>query len=405
MALESANGEGFVDDHQPNLECITESGKIFTKDGRLKCFVVMPFGSRSEYAKGELESNYVYKHIICPALDRCTKAIGTKIEMIREADKTSAGSITKSILLNLAKADICIVDITGLNPNVFFELGIRYCLKDKVTILLKQHGTAIPFDISGFRCISYECYLPDAAISAITDFLVASQSESRYIDSLVFETFPEMRVEIPGLVESFGEKSSNDGSMSWVEWWTKVLDLSRLLREPFENGRYVPSAVLGISNGGLMLADLLGREVFKGIPVLSLWANRFYADKTKSPGCYYFDNPYNKAMIQTVKVLHGEAPSLLLVDDIVSTGATIEQATSFLRNELGPECQILFTPLYCRSADFLEPIQHLLPTGYKKGTIFQIDKTAYVKSLANGGTFLPYKKQLNDGRPYQRRAP
>ncbi|MFO7734018.1 MAG: hypothetical protein R6X21_10270 [Candidatus Aminicenantes bacterium] len=288
--------------------CLLESkdldshGKLFSDSAGLKCFVIMPFGSKNEYDKGEKESKFIFKYIICPALKAMEKSEKSPIEVIREVDKSTAGNITKSILNNIARADICIVDITGLNPNVFFELGIRYSLKEKITILIKQAKTEIPFDISGFKCISYDCYEPDDAILSIADFLINGRTGTRYIDSLVFEVFPEMRVEIPGLLDSCGEKRSGAGHLSWIEWWEKVIELSNLLRDAYDNGRFVPHAVLGISNGGLMLADLLVREVFKGKPVLSLWADRHRTDKKElDRACYYFDNSFNIATIKTIK--------------------------------------------------------------------------------------------------------
>ncbi|MCG8643807.1 MAG: phosphoribosyltransferase domain-containing protein [Desulfobacterales bacterium] len=390
------------DSYDLPLSDFSEGKKEFSENSKLKCFVIMPFGSRKEYSKGVKESNFVYKHIICPSIKILEKKEDVKIEVIREVDKAAAGSITKSILHNIANADICIVDITGLNPNVFFELGIRYCLREKITILIKQYETVMPFDISGFKCISYDCFEPDIAVSAIADFLISGRKGHRYVDSLVFETFPDMRVEIPDLVESVGEKRSHEGYMSWIEWWDRVIQLSRLLRDAYDNGRFVPVAVFGISNGGLMLADLLVREVFKGVPVLSLWANRLNTDKKDlDRGCYYFDNDFNKALIKTLKNNISESPTLLIVDDIVSTGATSEQASYFMKRELGGDCQILFTPLYCRSIDYLEAIRDMLPTGFKEGKIFHIDETKYFESLARGGSFLPYRKVLaGEKRPY-----
>jgi O-acetyl-ADP-ribose deacetylase (regulator of RNase III) len=56
----------------------------------------------------------------------------------------------------IASASVVVCDVTTLNPNVFYELGIRHALRDKVTVLLKRRGAAIPFNIEGLRVISYE---------------------------------------------------------------------------------------------------------------------------------------------------------------------------------------------------------------------------------------------------------
>jgi hypothetical protein len=68
-----------------------------------------------------------------------------------------SGAIMKHILEEMARADVVIFDVTGGNPNVFYELGIAHVIKgtDKV-LLLKQNGSAVPFDVVGYRFLSYD---------------------------------------------------------------------------------------------------------------------------------------------------------------------------------------------------------------------------------------------------------
>ena len=50
-----------------------------------------------------------------------------------------------------------IADLTGRNPNVFYELGIVQMVKDvEKVILLTQDTEEIPFDVRIFRCIAYK---------------------------------------------------------------------------------------------------------------------------------------------------------------------------------------------------------------------------------------------------------
>lgn len=364
---------------------------------KMKCFVIMPFGSNDEYARGNIESDYIYKYIICPGINKFEKEMNTEVCIVREVDRGIPGSITKSIINNIAESDICITDITGKNANVFLELGIRYSLRHKTTILLRQENTNIPFDIAGFRCITYDCFDPERAIDAIADFLLSSINDISVIDSLVFETFPNMEVHIPGVVTSTRE-SFGLLPLTWDEWWFKVLDLARLLKDPYDNGRFVPSVILGISNGGLMIADLLGREVFKGVPIVSLWANRWLTDKNEvDQSCYYFDNEFNKCIIQTVKnyatKLNGVI-TVLLVDDLVFTSSTISQATFFLKKELKCNFDVLFAPLYCRDTDYLQTIEDILPFSYKNGSIFSISREQYYERLRTQHASFPYRKSL-----------
>ncbi len=74
----------------------------------------------------------------------------------RRADDFRAPNILESILRGIAQAEFVLADLTGANPNVFYELGIAHCAKDAVrVILLAQDMTFVPFDLRHLRCITY----------------------------------------------------------------------------------------------------------------------------------------------------------------------------------------------------------------------------------------------------------
>ncbi len=59
--------------------------------------------------------------------------------------------ITKSI----EKARIIVADLTGRNPNVFYEVGIAHTL-NKTVLLLAQNIDDVPFDLRHRRVLIYE---------------------------------------------------------------------------------------------------------------------------------------------------------------------------------------------------------------------------------------------------------
>lgn len=67
----------------------------------------------------------------------------------------SPADILREIILDLDRAELVLADLTGLNPNVMYELGIRHAFCKK-TILLTQDLKELPFDVSGHFCIEYE---------------------------------------------------------------------------------------------------------------------------------------------------------------------------------------------------------------------------------------------------------
>jgi len=63
-------------------------------------------------------------------------------------------SILEQIYNQIAKADIVVSDMTGRNPNVFYEAGYAHAI-GKRTILLTQKAEDIPFDLKHYPHIIY----------------------------------------------------------------------------------------------------------------------------------------------------------------------------------------------------------------------------------------------------------
>jgi hypothetical protein len=67
------------------------------------------------------------------------------------------GHIIEDILRCIGEAEIVVADVTGKNPNVFYELGIAHMVKDlEKVLILTQTMDDVPFDLRPFRCITYE---------------------------------------------------------------------------------------------------------------------------------------------------------------------------------------------------------------------------------------------------------
>jgi len=94
----------------------------------------------------------VLDYLIIPALRNC----GFSPENIIRADKLySPGSINSDIIALIKSSDLCIIDVTGMNPNVMYECGMRHG-NGKPYIMMARAGERLPFDISGLRTIQYD---------------------------------------------------------------------------------------------------------------------------------------------------------------------------------------------------------------------------------------------------------
>src|SRR3974390_1966415 len=109
------------------------------------CFVICPIGDENTPIRKR--SDQIFKHIIEPAV----KEDGYKC--LRSDHIPSPGLITSQVIEHLINSDLVIADLSGHNPNVFYELTIRHAIQ-KPFIQLIERGEKIPFDISGLRTIS-----------------------------------------------------------------------------------------------------------------------------------------------------------------------------------------------------------------------------------------------------------
>jgi hypothetical protein len=121
------------------------------------CGVVMPISS----IDGCTESHWA------DVLEIVTEAIeeaGFQANLVSNAD--DVGIIHKRIIQNLYDNPIVVCDVSGKNPNVMFELGMRLAF-DKPTVIIKDEKTAYAFDTSAIEHIEYP---RDLRFSRIVDF-------------------------------------------------------------------------------------------------------------------------------------------------------------------------------------------------------------------------------------------
>jgi hypoxanthine phosphoribosyltransferase len=381
----------------------------------ISTFVLMPFGASGEYSGGVTESEYVFTEIIELGVNEAAKQFNSLsddeksrsevcFKIRREVDKNQTGSITAAIVRNIVKADVVIVDITGRNPNVFLELGIRYALRNKVTVLLAQIGTQIPFDIKVYRYIEYDRFKPAETRKRIAESILEGLSDLVTSDSVVFDVLPSMSVNIPGVAESFGEAAiTRRDVMSWDEYMGRIEDTCSYLETAVREYRYLPDAIVGITNGGLVAADLIGKRVYAGrdTPVLSLWAKR-HVFKGQS-AFWYFDNEYNDAMMESIrKVASKDARdtiNILLIDDHMGTGSTAVQAVAYIKDRLGEHVRITYIPIVSRRLDNIGVVEEFLPymCRDKEGRpIFNISREQFLLQLPTVALYFPYlTKQVN----------
>ena len=104
-----------------------------------KAFVLMPF---------EPEFNSIYEDLIKPALE------DAGYDVARADSFLDQQNILRDIVRGIATADLVVADLTTLNPNVLYELGLCHGL-GLPTVLLAQSMEEVPFDLRGYRIQTY----------------------------------------------------------------------------------------------------------------------------------------------------------------------------------------------------------------------------------------------------------
>jgi len=132
---------------------------------RRRVFVVMPFGKkeapkkpRTDLPLGAKEQEEtlrvdfddVYKKLFQPSLE----AAG--LQPFRADDEGAAGDILKDMFAELVTADFVLADISILNANVFYELGIRHMVGPRGVICLHAGWADRPFDVAPQRTFKYD---------------------------------------------------------------------------------------------------------------------------------------------------------------------------------------------------------------------------------------------------------
>ena len=145
------------------------------------CFVIMPFGKEGSTEREQFDDTY--ENIIKKAVEES----GLGLKCVRADEITRPGSIIDDIIRYAIKSKCVIADMTGKNPNVFYELGIRHSFSGR-TILLAQSSNDLPFDVGPQRTIMYSNSTSAEAEKAekkLIEFLVEMDRESSISNSPV----------------------------------------------------------------------------------------------------------------------------------------------------------------------------------------------------------------------------
>ena len=106
---------------------------------KTKCFLAMPYGPN-------------WFTSVRDVVEDAVTTAGYEFDIA--ADISKPGNIMQQVWGSIRQAPVVIADLTGLNANVMYEVGVAHALGKQV-VLITQEPSAIPFDIRGNRWYAY----------------------------------------------------------------------------------------------------------------------------------------------------------------------------------------------------------------------------------------------------------
>lgn len=158
------------------------------------CFVIIGFGPKTDFETGNIfDLDKTFDNLIKPAFDE----LG--IDCFRAKDIRHSGNIDVPMYEWILNADIVVADISTLNPNALYELGVRHALRPNTTIVISEDKTKYPFDLNHTIISKYEHLGKDIGVSEAKRFkeelkaIVLEVLKSNKNDSPVYTYLPKLQ--------------------------------------------------------------------------------------------------------------------------------------------------------------------------------------------------------------------
>jgi len=122
-----------------------------------QAFFITPIGDdgSDDRVRSDLVLDYILKPALVPAL----------VAEVHRADRaTDPGDITPHIISQIMDADLVVADLTGANPNVYYELAIAHAFA-RPTIHIIYRNERPRFDIKDVRAFTYGTVVNEAAVA------------------------------------------------------------------------------------------------------------------------------------------------------------------------------------------------------------------------------------------------
>lgn len=108
---------------------------------KAKVFVIMPFSDEFFESYEMIKSNFE-----------------DEFEFSHAGEEDNQQNILADIIPPIYNADVVLADLTGLNANVMYELGIAHSFNKKTIVITRDDMSKLPFDLKQYRAKGYSTH-------------------------------------------------------------------------------------------------------------------------------------------------------------------------------------------------------------------------------------------------------
>jgi signal transduction histidine kinase len=110
---------------------------------RPRCFIALPYRS--------------FSRVVRSAIEESAETAGFEVVSLDRLAMKSESAIQEVIVGEIARADCMVADMTGRNPNVFFEVGLAQAMgKGLFLVLNSAVSDTVPTDLRGYQYLVYD---------------------------------------------------------------------------------------------------------------------------------------------------------------------------------------------------------------------------------------------------------
>jgi len=182
---------------------------------KVKVFVIMPFTddffASYEMIKKKLNDNYEFSHA---------------------GAEDNQQNILADIIQPIYEADIVLADLTGLNPNVMYELGIAHTMCKKTIVITRDNLNNLPFDLKQYRAKDYSTHFVkfDELITYLEKNFKGAMDGSVIFSNPVKDFMDKSSIDLSSLVkQSKGDIEIMEGENGYIDFIVNIEeDMSKM---------------------------------------------------------------------------------------------------------------------------------------------------------------------------------